>query len=54
MRNLLFLHIAMLLIVPLGTEAQDLIAFNQDRLAINVTGMYVLGGWAAGNIAFSG
>lgn len=53
MRNAILLLIAVMLIVPLGTDAQDLIAFNQDRLNINQTGMYVLGGWAAGNIALS-
>lgn len=42
------------LIAPLGAEAQDLINFNQDRLDINRSGMYVLGGWAAGNMAISG
>ena len=54
MRKILFL---LLLLLPLSVWAQDsldLEAFNSQRLAINRTGMTILGSWALGNMAVSG
>ncbi|MFK7921506.1 MAG: hypothetical protein AB8H47_06090 [Bacteroidia bacterium] len=46
-----------LIILPLGMLwAQDpaLLELNTNRLQLNKTNMYVLGGWAVGNLAVSG
>lgn len=53
-RSLAFLFI---LLLPLFMQAQEpaaLDAVNAHRLQINRTGMTILGGWAVGNMAFSG
>jgi len=53
MKSLPFLLIC-LLCIPVLSEAQEFIEFNQERLEINRRGMMVLGSWAAGNMVFSG
>ncbi|MEL6592214.1 MAG: hypothetical protein AAFP02_07605 [Bacteroidota bacterium] len=53
-------HLSLLLILlflPLGfllAQDQTLIELNTNRLQLNKTNMYVLGGWAVGNLAVSG
>lgn len=52
----LLLCLGLCLAAP-ALQAQNgdpLLQFNAERLQINRTGMWVLGGWAVGNIAFSG
>lgn len=54
-RKLVFLFAVLLCFFTFDALAQqDLAGFNQERLQINKIGMFVLGGWALGNMGTNG
>ena len=53
-RKLIFLFAILFLFTFDALAQQELAGFNQERLQINKIGMFVLGGWALGNMGTNG
>lgn len=49
-RRLLLIVAGLLCAMPLFAQSETLLSINENRLRLNKTNMYILGGWALGNM----